>query len=108
MIRWESISVNTSDDGVLLGYELEVTGNNKTVTFTMPADTSEVMLPHLKRKSNYAITIHGFTQFGDGNILRNNFATLGRFAKYIYNYIATLNCVLYNHTQKKFFAFFNK
>ena len=103
MIRWESISVNTSDDGVLLGYKFVVTGNNKTVTFTMPADTSEAVLPRLKRKSNYTITIHGFTQFGDGNILRYNFTTLGRFAKYIYNYLATLNCVLHNYTQKNNF-----
>ena len=79
VIRWESISVNKTVYGVLLGYKFLLTGNNKNGNLTLVANSSEVMLRHLIQKSRYTLTMWGFTKFGDGNVLKYNFTTLGKF-----------------------------
>ena len=77
MVGWESIYANTTIHGVLLGYEVILIGKYKKLNITLPNDENNVVLQHLIRKSEYIVTVRGFTQYGEGRILEYNFTTLG-------------------------------
>ncbi|CAB4009330.1 fibronectin-like isoform X1, partial [Paramuricea clavata] len=76
VVGWESISANTTIHGVLLGYKVISIGKYKTLNITLANDANNVVLQHLIRKSDYIITVRGYTQYGEGRILEYNFTTL--------------------------------
>ena len=77
MIGWENISADNTVHGILLGYKLALVGKNRKKNFTLTSNKREVVLPHLIRKSEYTVSVYGFTQYGDGRVLEYNFTTLG-------------------------------
>jgi hypothetical protein len=56
-------------------------------SITLPTDANNVVLPHLIRKSEYIVTVRGFTQYGEGRILEYNFTTLGNVLRHFFLYI---------------------
>ena len=78
MVRWERISSNPKKHaGVLLGYKLILIGTKRRLNFTSANDTNYLVFPDLAPKSNYTLSIRGFTQYGDGYTLLYNFESLG-------------------------------
>ena len=59
-------------------------------SITLPNDANNVVLPHLIRKSEYIVTVRGFTQYGEGRILEYNFTTLGNVLCHFFLYIITV------------------
>ena len=78
VVVWKNISANVSIHGVLLGYKIVIIGENKQMDITLSNNKSDLVLSNLVRKSEYTVSVRGFTQYGNGSILEFNFTTLGR------------------------------
>jgi hypothetical protein len=62
VIGWKSISANTSVYGVLLGYNLTITGKGKNEDITLPSNASDVVFQNLIRKSNYTVRLRSMAK----------------------------------------------
>ena len=76
-IKWEKIGADAKIYGVLLGYKVVLYGRNRELNVTVSNDSNALVLPALFRKSKYTVSLRGFTEYGDGDILEYNFTTLG-------------------------------
>ncbi|XP_028416729.1 protogenin-like [Dendronephthya gigantea] len=76
VIRWEKISSKPKINGVLLGYKLILTSRKRKLSFISANDTNHVVFPDLAPKSNYILSIRGFTQYSDGYAVLYNFSSL--------------------------------
>ena len=77
LVRWEKISADTTIYGVLLGYKLTLFGKKRKENITLANDTNYVALNDLNPKSNYTLSVRGFTEYGDGHTLLYSFVSLG-------------------------------
>ena len=80
VIGWENIPANRTTHGILLGYKVELVGNNRRSNFSLKSDQKDFRIPNLMPSSKYTFTIRGFTQYGDGKMLQYNFSTLGLYS----------------------------
>ncbi|XP_028415950.1 collagen alpha-1(XII) chain-like isoform X1 [Dendronephthya gigantea] len=81
VLRWEKISANATIYGVLLGYKLTLFGMKSEENITLANDTNYVVLTNLNPKSNYTLSVRGFTKYGDGYTLLYNFVSLDRLRR---------------------------
>ncbi|XP_028413575.1 uncharacterized protein LOC114536418 isoform X1 [Dendronephthya gigantea] len=76
VVKWEKISANQKIHGVLLGYKLTLIGKTREIDFTLANHTNHVVLHDLTPRSNYTLSVRGFTQYDDGYIELFNFSSL--------------------------------
>ena len=77
VVGWKNISANLSVHGVLVGYKIVIIGKNKKIMdITLSNNKNELVLSDLARKSEYTVSVRGFTQYGNGSVLEFNFTTL--------------------------------